>query len=75
MAWSELHSVMGLASQLPWQLVKSRLPGTRGPQVPLGAHLRSATAPVRRDSPELAQRDSPVLAQRDSPVLERPDSQ
>ncbi len=43
---------MGLASQLPWQLVKSRPPGTRGQQVPLGAHLRSAVAPVRRDSPE-----------------------
>jgi hypothetical protein len=43
---------MGLASQLPWQLVKSRPPGTRGQQVPLGAHLRSAVAPVRRDLPE-----------------------
>ena len=62
---SELHSVMGLALQLPQQLAKSRLPGTRGQQVPLGASLRSAA--VR------AQRDSPVLEQRDSPVLERPD--
>jgi hypothetical protein len=49
---SELHSVMGLASQLPQQLAKSRLPGTRGQQVPLGGHLRPAAVPVRRGSPE-----------------------
>jgi hypothetical protein len=41
---------MGLASQLPWQLVKSRPPGTRGQQVPLGAHLRLVAVPGRRGS-------------------------
>ena len=41
---------MGLASQLPRQLVKSRPRGTRGQQVPLGAHLRLVAVPGRRGS-------------------------